>query len=155
MTHSPCCSFARVEVRDAMIESVAGSPTPTADVVAADGTVVRVMGVHTTPPVLGVGPWTAQHDRLAELADRADRVVIAGDFNAIGRLQPMRKLVADGRLSDAHRAVGQGLGLTWPDRLPMARLDRVLFRGLDPLSLSVGRAAGSDHRPITAQFATS
>ena len=48
--------FARVEVRNATIESAAGSPTPSADVVAGDGTVVRVLGVHTTPPIHGVGP---------------------------------------------------------------------------------------------------
>lgn len=146
--------FARVEVRNATIESVAGSPSPTADVVAGDGAVVRVMGVHTTPPIHSLSLWTAQHDRLAVLSKRADRVVVAGDFNAIGRLQPMRNLVAGGQLRDAHREVGEGLGLTWPARLPVARLDRVLFRGLEPLSLSVGSAAGSDHRPVTARFST-
>jgi vancomycin resistance protein VanJ len=146
--------FGRVEVRNATIESAAGSPTPSADVVAGDGTVVRVLGVHTTPPIHGVGPWTAQHDRLAAMAREADRVVVAGDFNASGRHQPMRQLVAGGHLRDAHREVGQGLGLTWPARLPIARLDRVLFRGLEPLSLSVGCAAGSDHRPVTARFST-
>lgn len=147
--------FARVEVRNATMYTVAGSPTPSADIVAADGTVVRVMGVHTTPPFLGLTPWQAQHDELAAMANRADRVVIAGDFNAIGRLQPMRHLVANGQLRDAHREVGEGLGLTWPDRLPLARLDRVLFRGLGPVSLRVGGAAGSDHRSLTARFITS
>ncbi|MEZ5383067.1 MAG: endonuclease/exonuclease/phosphatase family protein [Microthrixaceae bacterium] len=154
--------FARVEVRSSAIRMIDGSPTPSADAVAADGTVVRVIGVHTTPPFFGLPTWQRQHRELAALANEAERVVIAGDFNAIGRLQPMRNLVADAGLRDAHREVGVGLGLTWPDDglgpvplpSPVARLDRVLFRGIQPLSLEVRPAAGSDHRALLVRFAT-
>ncbi|MBK6439574.1 MAG: hypothetical protein IPF88_13555 [Candidatus Microthrix sp.] len=63
--------FARVEVRNATIESAAGSPTPSADVVAGDGTVVRVLGVHTTPNPRG-GPVDRPNDRLAAMGQEAD-----------------------------------------------------------------------------------
>ena len=151
--------FSRLPVESSRVENLTGSPTPVADVRTPDG-VVTVVGVHTLPPFFGLDDWRAQHEQLAELANRSERVVLIGDFNAIGRLRPMRDLVAAAELSDAHRDVGTGLGLTWPDTgigplpagIPIARLDRALSRGVTARSLRVGPAHGSDHRPIEASF---
>lgn len=151
--------FSRLEVVESQIEQIDGSPMPTGRFRTEIGT-VTVIGVHTLPPFADAELWSRQHAELAQVANRSNQVVVIGDFNSIGRLQPMRDLVDEGNLLDAHREVGTGLGLTWPDTgigpipgdVPVARIDRALYRGLVATEFRVGDAAGSDHRPILASF---
>lgn len=78
-------------------------------------------------------------------------LLVAGDFNDWGGKlrEPMARL----GLRDHARA----RAATYPSRLPLAQLDYVYARGLDPLRVGVphGRnwARMSDHLPLVAEFA--
>jgi endonuclease/exonuclease/phosphatase (EEP) superfamily protein YafD len=102
--------------------------------IAIEGGHVRILGVHTLPPVDSAyaAVWRAQ---------------LAAGFAALER---------EG-LRDAHDARGRGLATTWPNglrSLPPMHLDHVL--STDPLvaiAVREGVGAGSDHRPVVVDFA--
>ncbi|SER69891.1 vancomycin resistance protein VanJ [Streptomyces qinglanensis] len=54
------------------------------------------------------------------------------------------------RLRSAQEVAGDGFGFSWPARFPMARIDRILVRGVEPKSAWLLPATGSDHRPVAA-----
>ncbi|WP_042427628.1 endonuclease/exonuclease/phosphatase family protein [Comamonas granuli] len=82
---------------------------------------------------------------------RGAPLVVAGDFNDWGT-QIQRMLASFGlrEYTDARPA------LTYPARLPLAQLDHVYVRGLEPLGLHVPRGRiwwrMSDHLPLIAEF---
>jgi len=82
---------------------------------------------------------------------RGAPLVVAGDFNDWGT-QIQRMLAGFGlrEYADARHA------LTYPARLPLAQLDHVYVRGLEPLGLQVPRGRiwwrMSDHLPLIAEF---
>lgn len=104
---------------------------------------------------------------------RSDQpAVVAGDYNSTRWTEPYRMLVREG-FTDPHRAVGFGLGFTFPGdhetpgvsaggpaplahlplvSVPVLRLDQVLVRGLEPLRSDVGDARASDHRPVVVDL---
>jgi vancomycin resistance protein VanJ len=45
---------------------------------------------------------------------------------------------------------GDGFGFSWPARFPVARIDQILVRGVEPKSSWVLPATGSDHLPVAA-----
>jgi endonuclease/exonuclease/phosphatase family metal-dependent hydrolase len=82
---------------------------------------------------------------------RGERLVVAGDFNDWGaRLRPalnamgLKDFVADRQL-------------TFPARLPLAQLDFVYARGLEPMGVHIPKGRiwwrMSDHLPLIAEFA--
>ena len=116
---------------------------------------VVIQNIHLPTAPMGRS-LLAHHHRLVReladwLADDARPVVCAGDFNCTPMSAEAGFLRAAG-LTDAHRAVGTGLGATWGHRLvwPGFRIDHVYTRGLRPLSCRVGQDIGSDHRPVLA-----
>ena len=101
-----------------------------------------------------VGFATASRDRGAQAlaaavtAERNERVVVLGDLNGT-----MDDRVFDGltaRLRSAQTEAGHGFGFSWPASLPVARIDQILVRGVEPASSRVLPATGSDHRPVAA-----
>jgi vancomycin resistance protein VanJ len=92
---------------------------------------------------------------LAEaIADEPlDRVVLAGDMN--GTMQDRALAPITYQLESAQAEAGKGFGFTWPADTPLARIDQILFRGLDATSSKVLDATASDHRPVLADFAFS
>ena len=78
-------------------------------------------------------------------------VVVAGDFNDWG--SHIKHMLAGFGL---HEYDGDGSTLTYPSRLPLAQLDHVYVRGLEPLSLMVPQGRiwwrMSDHLPLIAEF---
>lgn len=99
--------------------------------------------------------------------------IVGGDYNSTRWTEPYRMLVRAG-FADPHRAVGFGLGFTYPGdhgtpsldtagsfplahlplvSFPVLRLDHVLVRGLDALRSDVGDARASDHRPVVVDLA--
>ena len=78
-------------------------------------------------------------------------VVVAGDFNDWG--QHIKRLLAGFGLYEFE---GRQRTPTYPSRLPMAQLDHVYVRGLQPLSLMVPQGRiwwrMSDHLPLIAEF---
>jgi vancomycin resistance protein VanJ len=87
----------------------------------------------------------------AVAAEELDRVIVAGDLN--GTLQDRSLAPLTYQLDSAQAAAGKGFGFTWPADTPMARIDNILYRGLEATSATVLDATTSDHRPVEADFA--
>ncbi|MEY2617241.1 MAG: hypothetical protein RL522_243 [Pseudomonadota bacterium] len=116
------------------------------------GQVVHVIVVHLG---LIAGSRVRQVDRLGrfiarEVPERAP-LLVAGDFNDWGG--KLREPMARYGLRDCSRE----RVATYPSRLPLAQLDYVYARGLDPMHVNVPRgrdwARMSDHLPLVAEFA--
>ncbi|MEU1014948.1 endonuclease/exonuclease/phosphatase family protein [Streptomyces sp. NPDC005898] len=102
----------------------------------------------------GDGFWTGDRDRgaqaLAEAvaAEHNERVVLLGDLNGTLDDRALAGLAA--RLHSAQEEAGDGFGFSWPATFPVARIDQILVRGVEPKSAWVLPATGSDHRPVAA-----
>ena len=119
--------------------------------VLVDGISVHVIVVH-----LGLIP-ASRIRQTAQLKNYIMRQVpedapllVAGDFNDWGTR--IRKLL---RVDSLHAFEGPRT-LTYPSRLPVAQLDHIYARGMQPLSLSAPRgrvwSRMSDHLPLIAEF---
>jgi vancomycin resistance protein VanJ len=95
-----------------------------------------------------------QRDEAAELlgraiaADPVGQAVLLGDLNGTmndGALAPLTS-----QLRSTQGAAGAGFGFSWPAGLPMARIDQILVRGLEPVSSWTLPDTGSDHLPVAA-----
>ncbi|MDT0344598.1 endonuclease/exonuclease/phosphatase family protein [Streptomyces litchfieldiae] len=96
-----------------------------------------------------------QRDDAADLLGRAiaaeplPRTVLAGDLNGTmndGALAPLTS-----QLRSTQGAAGAGFGFSWPAGFPMARIDQILVRDLEPVSSWTLPATGSDHLPVAAR----
>ncbi|MBX3273016.1 MAG: endonuclease/exonuclease/phosphatase family protein [Sandaracinaceae bacterium] len=133
-------------------------PMIDATVATLDGP-VRVLAVHTLPPVNGAyaARWRAQLTALAAYVRAIDApLVVAGDLNAT-RFHAHLRAVEHAGVRDAHGALGRGLATTWPNGLfsaPPLALDHVLVSPhLVPTRVREGVGAGSDHRPVIVDLA--
>ncbi|MFI6693669.1 endonuclease/exonuclease/phosphatase family protein [Streptomyces sp. NPDC050433] len=83
-------------------------------------------------------------------AERNERVVLLGDLNG-----SMDDRAFDGitsRMRSVQAVAGDGFGFTWPATFPMARIDQILVRGVEPRSSWSLPATGSDHLPVAAKI---
>jgi vancomycin resistance protein VanJ len=48
-------------------------------------------------------------------------------------------------------ASGTGMGFSWPARFPMARIDQIMVKGVEPSSSWTLPETGSDHLPVAAR----
>jgi len=126
-------------------------------VVETDQGPVAVYVVHLASVRVGVlGFTSSQRDTAVRLladevaADPVRQVIVMGDFNGSSYDRALTPLLDEVR--SAQRVAGQGFGFTWPARFPMARIDQILVRGLQPRSAWVMDRTGSDHRPVAATF---
>lgn len=126
-------------------------------VVATDQGPVAVYVVHLASVRVGVlGFTSSQRDTAVRLLadevadDPVRQVIVMGDFNGSSYDRALTPLLDEVR--SAQRVAGQGFGFTWPARFPMARIDQILVRGLQPRSAWVMDRTGSDHRPVAATF---
>lgn len=100
------------------------------------------------------GFWTDSRDagatKLARTlaTERSERVLVLGDFNGTMDDRAFNGLTA--RLRSAQDVAGDGFGFTWPAAFPVARIDHILVRGVEPESAWLLPATGSDHRPVAA-----
>ncbi|GGK90737.1 endonuclease/exonuclease/phosphatase family protein [Streptomyces flaveus] len=100
------------------------------------------------------GFWTDSRDRNAQAlgealaAEQNERVVLLGDLNGTMDDRAFAGLTA--QLRSAQNAAGDGFGFTWPASFPVARIDQILVRGVEPESSWVLPATGSDHLPVAA-----
>ncbi|MFC9976646.1 endonuclease/exonuclease/phosphatase family protein [Spirillospora sp. NPDC127200] len=97
---------------------------------------------------------TGHRDRGAQAlgeaiaADRNDRVVLLGDLNGTTNDRAFAGITS--RMRSAQDAAGDGFGFTWPASFPVARIDQILVRGVEPASAWVLPATDSDHLPVAA-----
>ncbi|MFI6288403.1 endonuclease/exonuclease/phosphatase family protein [Streptomyces sp. NPDC051018] len=100
------------------------------------------------------GFWTDSRDRgakaLAEAvaAEPNERVMLLGDLN--GTTDDGAFAGITSRLHSVNDTAGDGFGFSWPADFPVARIDQILVRGVEPTSSWVLPATGSDHLPVAA-----
>ncbi|MFB6813446.1 endonuclease/exonuclease/phosphatase family protein [Streptomyces sp. NPDC056347] len=90
-------------------------------------------------------------DALGEaIADeRLDRVIVLGDLN--GTMNDRALNAVTSQLRSTQGAAGDGFGFSWPASFPMARIDQILVRDIEPMSSWTLERTESDHLPIAAR----
>nr|WP_245769668.1 endonuclease/exonuclease/phosphatase family protein [Streptomyces indicus] len=100
------------------------------------------------------GFWSESRDRNAEAlaaavaADPSERVVLLGDLNGTMDDRAFDALTA--QLRSVQEESGDGFGFTWPKSFPIARIDQILVKGVEPRSAWLLPETGSDHLPVAA-----
>ncbi|MGP3947197.1 endonuclease/exonuclease/phosphatase family protein [Streptomyces sp. 7N604] len=101
------------------------------------------------------GFTAGQRDGSAEALGRAiaqepiKEVVLLGDLNGTMNDRALAPVTSQ-RMRSTQGAAGDGFGFSWPASLPMARIDQIMVRDLEPVSSWTLPATGSDHLPIAA-----
>ncbi|MFI6726775.1 endonuclease/exonuclease/phosphatase family protein [Streptomyces sp. R-74717] len=90
-------------------------------------------------------------DALGEaIADeRLDRVILLGDLNGTMNDRSLNEVTSQMRSTQG--AAGDGFGFSWPASFPMARIDQIMVKGVEPMSSWTLPATDSDHLPIAAR----
>ncbi|MEV5983971.1 endonuclease/exonuclease/phosphatase family protein [Streptomyces sp. NPDC052051] len=81
--------------------------------------------------------------------ERLDKVILLGDLNGTMNDRSLRGVTAQMRSTQG--AAGSGFGFTWPAAFPMARIDQIMVRGIEPVSSWTLPRTGSDHLPVAAR----
>ncbi|MGP4001637.1 endonuclease/exonuclease/phosphatase family protein [Streptomyces sp. 8N706] len=76
------------------------------------------------------------------------KVVLLGDLN--GTMNDRSLAPVTSQMRSTQGAAGDGFGFSWPATFPMARIDQIMVRGLEPVSSWSLPETGSDHLPIAA-----
>ncbi|MEG3626382.1 endonuclease/exonuclease/phosphatase family protein [Streptomyces poriticola] len=125
--------------------------------VATPGGPVAVYVAHL-PSVrvkLEAGFTARQRDKSADAlgeaiaGERLERVVLLGDLNGTMNDRSLNAVTAQMRSTQG--AAGDGFGFSWPAAFPMARIDQILVKGVDPVTSWTLPATGSDHLPVAAR----
>ncbi|MGY0486892.1 endonuclease/exonuclease/phosphatase family protein [Streptomyces sp. WG-D5] len=90
-------------------------------------------------------------DALGEaIADETlGKVVLLGDLNGTMNDRALNGVTAQMRSTQG--AAGSGFGFSWPAAFPMARIDQIMVKGVEPVSSWSLPRTGSDHLPIAAR----
>lgn len=83
-------------------------------------------------------------------AQELDRVILMGDLNGTAQDKTLAPITF--QMNSAHASAGRGFGFTWPSSVPVARIDHILYRGLEATDAQVLDRTHSDHRPVQADF---
>ncbi|MGW5127911.1 endonuclease/exonuclease/phosphatase family protein [Streptomyces sp. NPDC004069] len=104
---------------------------------------------------LNAGFTAAQRDESADALGEAiageqlPRVILLGDLN--GTMNDRSLNAVTSQLRSTQGAAGSGFGFSWPASFPMARIDQIMVRGVDPVSSWTLPRTGSDHLPVAAR----
>ncbi|MER5360330.1 endonuclease/exonuclease/phosphatase family protein [Streptomyces sp. NPDC002785] len=92
-------------------------------------------------------------DALGEaIADeRLGKVILLGDLNGTMNDRSLNEVTSQMRSTQG--AAGDGFGFSWPASFPMARIDQIMVKGVEPKSSWTLPATDSDHLPIAARVA--
>ncbi|MGA5128983.1 MULTISPECIES: endonuclease/exonuclease/phosphatase family protein [Streptomyces] len=102
------------------------------------------------------GFTAGQRDNSAEALGEAiakepeKKVLLLGDLN--GTMNDRSLAPITSQLRSAQGAAGDGFGFSWPASFPMARIDQIMVRGMDPVSAWTLPKTGSDHLPVAARM---
>ncbi|UKY49793.1 endonuclease/exonuclease/phosphatase family protein [Streptomyces inhibens] len=127
-----------------------------ATVTAADGQKFAVYVAHLPSVRVKVeaGFTANQRDGSAEAlgeaiaADPVKKVMLLGDLN--GTMNDRSLAPVTSQMRSAQGAAGDGFGFSWPAAFPMARIDQIMMKGMDPVKAWVMPSTGSDHLPVAA-----
>ncbi|MFF3325920.1 endonuclease/exonuclease/phosphatase family protein [Streptomyces sp. NPDC002889] len=91
-------------------------------------------------------------DALGEAIAREQvrKVVLLGDANGTMNDRSLNAITSQMRSTQG--AAGDGFGFSWPAAFPMARIDQILVRGVEPVSSWTLPRTASDHLPIAARL---
>ncbi|MEU1160387.1 endonuclease/exonuclease/phosphatase family protein [Streptomyces sp. NPDC005921] len=104
---------------------------------------------------MNAGFTARQRDKSADalgeaIADESlPRVILLGDLN--GTMNDRSLNAVTSQLRSTQGAAGSGFGFSWPASFPMARIDQIMVRGVEPESSWTLPRTGSDHLPIAAR----
>ncbi|MFH8405996.1 endonuclease/exonuclease/phosphatase family protein [Streptomyces sp. NPDC018019] len=92
-------------------------------------------------------------DSAAALGEAISRetvkqVILLGDLN--GTMNDRSLAPVTSQMRSAQGAAGDGFGFSWPAGFPMARIDQIMMKGIDPVSSWSLPRTGSDHLPLAA-----
>ncbi|MBD0837223.1 MULTISPECIES: endonuclease/exonuclease/phosphatase family protein [unclassified Streptomyces] len=90
-------------------------------------------------------------DALGEaIADeKLPHSVLLGDLN--GTMNDRALNAVTSQMRSTQGAAGSGFGFSWPASFPMARIDQILVKGIEPVSSWTLPETGSDHLPLAAR----
>ncbi|MFG2131524.1 endonuclease/exonuclease/phosphatase family protein [Streptomyces sp. NPDC048751] len=90
-------------------------------------------------------------DALGEaIADEpVQKVVLLGDLN--GTMNDRALNAVTSQMRSTQGAAGNGFGFSWPASFPMARIDQILVRDMEPETSWTLPETGSDHLPVAAR----
>ncbi|WP_055489737.1 endonuclease/exonuclease/phosphatase family protein [Streptomyces sp. TP-A0356] len=127
-----------------------------ATVTTPDGQVaVYVAHMPSVRVKLAAGFTARQRDTSADalgeaIADeKLGRVVLLGDLN--GTMNDRSLNAVTSQMRSTQGAAGSGFGFSWPASFPMARIDQIMVRGVEPVSSWTLPRTGSDHLPVAAR----
>ncbi|WP_063726073.1 endonuclease/exonuclease/phosphatase family protein [Streptomyces monomycini] len=80
--------------------------------------------------------------------ERIGQVILLGDLN--GTMNDRSLAPVTSQMRSAQGAAGDGFGFSWPAGFPMARIDQIMMKGIDPVSSWSLPRTGSDHLPLAA-----
>ncbi|MEV0279311.1 endonuclease/exonuclease/phosphatase family protein [Streptomyces sp. NPDC050610] len=83
-------------------------------------------------------------------SETEQKVLLLGDLN--GTMNDRSLSPVTSQLRSAQGAAGNGLGFSWPASFPMARIDQIMVKGMDPVSAWTLPETGSDHLPVAASI---
>ncbi|KUN87043.1 endonuclease/exonuclease/phosphatase family protein [Streptomyces griseoruber] len=104
---------------------------------------------------LQAGFTARQRDKSADALGEAiadeplGRVILLGDLN--GTMNDRSLNAVTSQMRSTQGAAGDGFGFSWPASFPMARIDQILVRGVEPVTSWTLPQTGSDHLPIAAR----
>ncbi|MET7438023.1 endonuclease/exonuclease/phosphatase family protein [Streptomyces sp. NPDC005496] len=104
---------------------------------------------------LEAGFTARQRDKSADalgeaIADEPVRgVVLLGDLNGTMNDRALNAVTAQMRSTQG--AAGSGFGFSWPASFPMARIDQIMVKGIEPVTSWSLPETGSDHLPVAAR----
>ncbi|WP_436844653.1 endonuclease/exonuclease/phosphatase family protein [Streptomyces wuyuanensis] len=80
--------------------------------------------------------------------DPVGKVVLLGDLN--GTMNDRALNAVTSQMRSTQGAAGDGFGFSWPAAFPMARIDQIMVKGVEPVSSWTLPRTASDHLPIAA-----
>jgi vancomycin resistance protein VanJ len=104
---------------------------------------------------LQAGFTARQRDKSADalgeaIADeRLPRVILLGDLN--GTMNDRSLNAVTSQMRSTQGAAGSGFGFSWPASFPMARIDQIMVRDVEPVTSWTLPRTGSDHLPVAAR----
>ncbi|MFC4035238.1 endonuclease/exonuclease/phosphatase family protein [Streptomyces polygonati] len=102
------------------------------------------------------GFTAGQRDNAAEALGQAiaaeplHSVVLLGDLN--GTMNDRALAAVTSQMRSTQGAAGNGVGFSWPASFPMARIDQIMVKGIEPRSSWTLPKTGSDHLPVAARL---
>ncbi|MFJ2258556.1 endonuclease/exonuclease/phosphatase family protein [Streptomyces sp. NPDC087844] len=76
-------------------------------------------------------------------------IALLGDLNGTMNDRALNGVTS--QMRSAQGAAGSGFGFSWPASFPMARIDQIMVKGVEPVTSWTLPETGSDHLPIAAR----